>query len=147
MRNNGGERRNHLPAIHHSASEGYAAKSDTYVAGRPDYPPQAVGWLRSELGLGEGKVALDLGAGSEIPAVLRATGASVVAVEPVPAMLAQLVARSPEVNARAGTAEHIPLDDASVDAVVCAQAFHWFANSRALGEIRRIREAGAACSG
>ena len=32
----------------------------------------------------------------------------------------------------------IPLPDASVDAVVCAQSFHWFATREALAEIHRV---------
>ena len=55
-----------------------------------------------------------------------------IAVEPVPAMLDQLIRQYPEIDARSGSAQHIPLDDASVDAVVCAQAFHWFATPEAL---------------
>jgi len=96
-------------------------------------------WLRDDLALGKGKVALDLGAGTgKFLAYLRNTEATVIAVEPVPAMLAQLVNLHPGVEARQGSAERIPLADSSVDAVVCAQSFHWFANINALSEIRRI---------
>jgi SAM-dependent methyltransferase len=38
----------------------------------------------------------------------------------------------------AGTAEHIPLDDASVDCVVVGQAFHWFDGPAAMAEISRV---------
>ena len=48
----------------------------------------------------------------------------------------------PAVEALAGTAEDIPLPDASVDAVVCAQAFHWFDPERALPEIHRVLRPG-----
>ena len=41
-------------------------------------------------------------------------------------MRATLGPRSPDVEALAGTAEAIPLPDASADAVLVAQAFHWF---------------------
>jgi SAM-dependent methyltransferase len=57
-------------------------------------------------------------------------------------MRAQLAARNPDVEALEGSAEHIPLPDAAVDAVVCAQAFHWFANAAALNEIRRVLKPG-----
>ena len=48
----------------------------------------------------------------------------------------------PNIEAKEGSAKRIPLADASVDAVVCAQAFHWFANSEALGEIHRVLKPG-----
>lgn len=41
-------------------------------------------------------------------------------------------------DARAGTAEDIPLPDDSVDAVFCGEAFHWFDATVALEEIARV---------
>jgi SAM-dependent methyltransferase len=132
-----------MPDIHHAAVDGYTETAATYVKGRPDYPPEVGDWLRDTLALDKGKVALDLGAGTgKFLPYLRRTGAMVVAVEPVPAMLAQLLALNPEIAAKQGSAERIPLDDGSVDAVVCAQSFHWFANGRALGEMRRVLKPG-----
>lgn len=129
--------------IHHAAADGYASGADTYVKGRPDYPPAVSAWLRDTLDLGPGKTVLDLGAGTgKFTPRLVDTGATVIAVEPVPAMLAKLSAALPQVRALAGTATAIPLPDASVDAVVCAQAFHWFATSEALDEILRVLKPG-----
>ena len=129
--------------IHHAAADGYASGADTYVKGRPDYPPAVSAWLRDTLGLRPGKTVLDLGAGTgKFTPRLVDTGATVIAVEPVPAMLANLSAALPQVRALAGTATAIPLPDASVDAVVCAQAFHWFATSEALDEILRVLKPG-----
>lgn len=64
--------------------------------------------------------------------------AIVTAVEPDPAMLAELQARLPAVHALRGTAEEIPLPDASVDAVLVGQAMHWFDQERAMPEIARV---------
>jgi ubiquinone/menaquinone biosynthesis C-methylase UbiE len=130
-------------AIHDAAAAGFAVGAGAYVTGRPDYPPEAAQWLREVLGLGPGKTVLDLGAGTgKFIRYLKDTGARVVAVEPVDAMRAELSRRHHDVDALAGTAEAIPLPDASLDAVVCAQAFHWFATTRALPEIRRVLRVG-----
>jgi SAM-dependent methyltransferase len=128
--------------IHHAA-QAYTGAADTYVKGRPDYPPEVAAWLRDDVGLAAGATVVDLGAGTgKFTPRLVATGARVIAVEPVAAMLARLSAALPEVAALAGTATAIPLPDASVDAVVCAQAFHWFATADALREIHRVLKPG-----
>ncbi len=131
--------------IHPVAAEGFGAGSAAYVTGRPDYPPEIEAWLIQDLGLGTGKTALDLAAGTgKFSPRLLATGAAVIAVEPVRAMSNELIRQHPGIDARRGSAEHIPLDEASVDAVVCAQAFHWFATPRALKEIHRVLKPGGA---
>ena len=53
-------------------------------------------------------------------------------------MGAQLTKLLPAVRLVNGTAESIPLPAASADAVVCAQAFHWFSTEAALAEIHRV---------
>lgn len=134
-----------MTALHHAAAEGFSAGADAYEKGRPEFPPEVTGWLREALGLGPGKVALDLGAGTgKFTPRLIETGADVIAVEPVAAMRDRLAARLPSVRALAGAAEAIPLADASVDAIVCAQAFHWFATDAALAEMRRVLRPGGA---
>jgi len=57
-------------------------------------------------------------------------------------MRAVLTARSPGAPALAGTAEDIPLPDASVDAVLAASAWHWFDPVRATAEIARVLRPG-----
>ncbi len=125
--------------IHESASKGYAVGADAYVRGRPSYPPEASDWLREVVGVVPGKRVLDLGAGTgKFLPVLRTGGASLLALEPVDAMREKLAQSCPDVEVLSGTAERIPLPDASIDAIVCAQAFHWFATAAALAEMRRI---------
>ncbi|OLF53604.1 class I SAM-dependent methyltransferase [Pseudomonas chlororaphis] len=132
----------HTP-IHHAAADGYKDAADTYVRGRPDYPPALDQWLRDSLGLRAGQVVVDLGAGTgKFTGRLLATGARVIAVEPVAQMLARLAASHPQAEALSGNATAIPLADASVDALVCAQAFHWFASREALSEIARVLKPG-----
>jgi SAM-dependent methyltransferase len=84
-----------------------------------------VTWLREVLDLGPGRKALEVGAGTGkfIP-ILQQTGCRIIALEPIPEMREQLVRTHPDVLTLAGLADAIPLPDASVHAVVCAQAFH-----------------------
>ena len=83
---------------------------------------------------------LDLGAGTgKLTAGLLELGLEVVAVEPSPEMR-RLIA--PAAQARAGSAESIPLKGAGVDAVLVGQAFHWFERDVALGEIARVLRPG-----
>ena len=131
------------PSVHHAAAKGFGAAAEAYQHARPDYPPELAEWLRSELGLAPGRVAVDLGAGTgKFTALLVQTGAEVIAVEPVAEMRRQLVADLPGVRALEGTAEAMPLHDASAHAVLCAQAFHWFANERTVEEIHRVLKPG-----
>lgn len=129
--------------IHESAARGFEAAADRYERGRPGYPDEAVATLVRELGISEGRDVLDLGAGTgKLTELLVPSGALLVAVEPVAAMRAALVRNCPTVTVLDGTAEAIPVADASLDAVVVAQAFHWFDGERALAEIRRALRPG-----
>jgi ubiquinone/menaquinone biosynthesis C-methylase UbiE len=53
-------------------------------------------------------------------------------------MLAQAAARTPQVRWRKGPAEHLPFDDATLDAVVTTSAFHFFDQPAALREFHRV---------
>ena len=93
--------------------------------------------LVDELGIAPGRRVLDLAAGTgKLTRLLVATGADVVAVEPDPAMRVALP------DALEGSAEAIPLPDASVDVVTVGQAFHWFDAPAALAEIARVLRPG-----
>lgn len=88
---------------------------------------------------------MDLGAGTgKFTRLLVQTGARVQAIEPVDAMRAELIRTLPEVAAIAGVAQSMPLPTASADAVMSAQAFHWFATPEALCEIHRVLKPGGA---
>lgn len=129
--------------LHPAAATGFASGADTYAKGRPDYPAALSAWLHGALRLGPGRAVADLGAGTgKFTGLVAATGAAVTAIEPVDAMRARLAASLPGVTALAGSAEAIPLPDGSLDALVCAQAFHWFSTPAALAEIRRVLKVG-----
>ena len=86
---------------------------------------------------------LDLAAGTgKFTRQLLPSGADLVAVEPVAGMRRKLAETVPGVPALEGTAEALPLGNASLDAVVCAQAFHWFDADRAVAEIHRVLRPG-----
>jgi SAM-dependent methyltransferase len=99
-----------------------------------------VAFLVERLGLGTGRVVVDLAAGTgKLARQLVPSGARVVAVEP----LAELRSLIPEgIETLEGTAEAIPLPDDFADAVTVAQAFHWFDAAAALGEIERVLRPG-----
>ena len=57
-------------------------------------------------------------------------------------MLASLLASAPGVRGEHAPAEHLPLDDASVDALFAAQAWHWFDAEPTAREFRRVLRPG-----
>jgi SAM-dependent methyltransferase len=132
-----------LSEVHEVASVGFEAEAAAYDRARPSYPPDAVAWLTANLGIGPGRQVVDLAAGTgKLTALIAGAGSNLVAVEPVAAMRARLRDRLPDVPLVAGVAESLPLAADSVDAVLVAQAFHWFNASLAMTELRRVLRVG-----
>ncbi len=114
----------------------FGSQAQAYAYGRPTYPKAVLEWF---LPAGAERV-LDLGAGTgRLTERLLELDLDVVAVEPIAEMRAHIPAAAHAID---GTAEAIPLDDASVDAVTAGQAFHWFDVPRAMAEIRRVLRPG-----
>lgn len=129
--------------LRHSSSFGAAAAA--YAEHRPGYALAAVRWA---LEPAPGPRVLDLGAGTgKLTAALVALGAEVIAVEPDPAMRAELRRALPDVRALPGRAEAVPLPDASVDAVLAGHALHWFDMNVAGPEIARVLTPGGLLAG
>ncbi|GAA1365716.1 class I SAM-dependent methyltransferase [Streptomyces beijiangensis] len=130
----------------HSSSFGAAAVA--YAEHRPDYARAAVRWA---LEPAPGARVLDLGAGTGkltgTLVSLGSLGAEVTAVEPDPAMLTELRRSLPAVRALPGSAEVIPLPDASVDVVLAGNAMHWFDMAVAGPEIARVLAPGGILAG
>ncbi|KAK0315875.1 hypothetical protein LTR01_001175 [Friedmanniomyces endolithicus] len=129
--------------INARAAEGFA-DSVNYDRHRPGYTPTVVEQVLQQCRVSGRKHAkiLDLAAGggkfTELLA-RRPEGFEIVAVEPHDGMREVLEGKGlAGVSVKAGRADGIPLGDESVDAVVVAQAFHWFATPPALKEIHRV---------
>jgi SAM-dependent methyltransferase len=129
----------HVDAVERVARAGsFARVADEYDRGRPGYPRAAIEWLLGAQPL----EVLDVGAGTgKLTAALLAGGHGVIAVEPLEEMREILAAALPGARMLAGTAEALPLADASVDAVTVGAAFHWFDQGAALAEIVRVLRA------
>lgn len=109
------------------------AASD-YERGRPGYPVEAVRWL-----VGGAHKIVDLGAGTgKLTELLIGRSSHVVALEPQHSMAKQLQAKLMGVPVACARAEALPVRTGWADAVVAAQAYHWFDHSRALPEIARV---------
>ena len=110
-----------------------------YELGRPEWPEELLDRVVADLELGREAEVLDLGAGTgKLTRALVQRFARVVAVEPDDAMREVLEELVPAADSRAGSAEAIPLGDGEVDAVFCAEAFHWFASAETVAEIARV---------
>ena len=130
----------------HGSSFGAAAAA--YAEHRPGYAEAAVRWALEPVRDRRPVRVADVGAGTgKLTATLIGLGAEVTAVEPDPQMLAELRRTMPEVRSVPGSAEEIPLPDASLDAVLAGQAMHWFDMNRALPEIARVLRPGGVLAG
>jgi ubiquinone/menaquinone biosynthesis C-methylase UbiE len=117
----------------------FGAAAEAYDRARPSYPAEAV---TDALGPPPLHI-LDLGAGTgKLTRVVAAAGYDVVAVDPDPGMLEVLGRSAPQVDRRQGTAEAIPADDNTFDAIVAGQAFHWFDVSKSGPEMVRVLRPG-----
>jgi ubiquinone/menaquinone biosynthesis C-methylase UbiE len=122
--------------------------ADLYDRYRPDYPDAAVAYLRARCQLGGGCRLVDIGCGTGISSRQFARlGLHVIGIEPNDDMRRQ--AQQIGVHAgiirpeyRIGRAEATALPDACTDAVLAAQAFHWFNGEPAMLEFLRILKPG-----
>jgi SAM-dependent methyltransferase len=114
----------------------YDAVAEDYELGRAAWPADVVEGV-------EGVVVLDLAAGTgKLTRLLVDRFPRVIAVEPLAGMRAVLERVVPAAESLAGSAEAIPLADASVDAAFVAEAFHWFDPEAATAELARVLRPG-----
>jgi len=121
--------------VDQSLAKSFESVGADYDRYRPGFPDESLAAIVAE----PVACALDLGAGTgKFTGLLMTRADRVVAVEPSDAMREVLRTNLPAVESLYGTAESIPVPDASVDVVTVAQAFHWFDRERACAEIARV---------
>jgi SAM-dependent methyltransferase len=133
----------------HDAANAFEGAATVYEQSRPGYPAGAVRWLAEVLDLGPGRSVVDLAAGTgKLTRDLMASGAQVIAVEPVAGMRRTLAAATVatteglRVSVVGAVAQALPFGDGVVDAITVAQGFHWFATEEALSEMHRVMAPG-----
>jgi SAM-dependent methyltransferase len=127
---------------HEDRALSFGAEAASYDANRPRYPREAVEWV---LGAAKRTVrdVADVGAGTgALTSLLVSMGFAVTAFDADGKMLDRLRLSVPDVKAVVAPAEQLALDDASCDAVMVAQAFHWFDPVAAAREFSRVLRPG-----
>jgi SAM-dependent methyltransferase len=115
----------------------FGRAANDYELGRPLWPDEVADVAE----LDAGATVLDLAAGTgKLTRVLVRHFAHVIAVEPDDGMRALI---PPGADVRTGSAEALPLEDASLDGAFVAEAFHWFDYDRAVAELARVLKPGA----
>ena len=130
-----------------SSKERFSDRVENYVRYRPGYPAGVVDLLRNDAGLSPESVVADIGSGTGISAeMLLEAGASVIGVEPNAPMrqaAERLLAGYPKFRSMDASAQATTLEDHSIDLIIAAQAFHWFAQKETRDEFTRILKPGA----
>ncbi|MEJ7848618.1 MAG: class I SAM-dependent methyltransferase [Pyrinomonadaceae bacterium] len=125
-----------------STVERFSNRVENYVKYRPGYPAEVLRLFRNEMNLTESSVIADIGSGTGISSKLFSeNGNKVFGVEPNAAMRSaaeEFLVDFPNFISVDGTAENTNLPDDSVDLIIAAQAFHWFDQTKTLGEFKRI---------
>lgn len=127
-----------------------AARATSFGTAAQDYDRYRVGLPEevAETFLPHGvEAVLDLGAGTgAMTRRLVGRARRVYAVDPDPRMTRVLAENCPQASVHEGTGEHIPLPDASVDAVVAASSWHWMDPAATVPEVARVlRSSGTLC--
>ena len=122
----------------------FTGLADGYAKYRPSYPAPALDFILAHCGLGRESLLVDVGCGTGIAARLfMGRGVAVIGIEPNEEMRAKAETEPalpgyPAIVYRPGRAEATNLASGVADAVVAAQAFHWFEPAGALREFHRI---------
>jgi SAM-dependent methyltransferase len=114
----------------------FSGHAADYARFRPTYPPELFAWLAEVSPTRD--LAVDAGSGNGQAAVgLAEHFDRVIGIEPSGEQLEHAAAH-PRVEYRNRPAEATGLEPASVDLLLAAQAFHWFAPDAFFAEVTRI---------
>lgn len=117
----------------------FGEAAEEYERWRPSYPAAAVDWLAPKA---PARVA-DVGAGTgKLTELLLARGLEVDAVDPDERMLAVLGRNKPAARRHHSSSTRIPVGDGALDAVLVADAWHWFDPEPTITEVRRVLRTG-----
>jgi SAM-dependent methyltransferase len=130
----------------HDTIARFSNRVANYVRYRPGYPPEVLDLFRNEMGLTRDSILADIGSGTGLSTKpFLENGNMVYGVEPNAVMreaAEEFLKDFPNFVSHNGTAENTDLADASMDFVIAAQAFHWFAPEKTRTEMRRILKPG-----
>jgi ubiquinone/menaquinone biosynthesis C-methylase UbiE len=116
-------------------SGSFGGVASAYERFRPGPPPAAITWMLPD----SARTVVDLGAGTgAMTKDLLGMVERVIAIEPDDRMRGILATNLPEVTALSGSGESMPLEIASVDAVLASSSWHWMDADRALQEAARV---------
>ncbi|GEM_PF-83967 len=120
----------------------FSGKAKNYTNYRPSYPQPLINFIYSKIGKPQFLTIADIGSGTgKMSRCLLNMGSKVYGIEPNEDMRNEAerqfsgIASFLSVN---GTGENTTLQTDSVDAIVCAEAFHWFNNEKSKLEFKRI---------
>ncbi len=120
----------------------FSNRVDNYVKYRPHYPSAIVDFLQEKHQLSPDKTVADIGSGTGISSLLFLDkGYRVTGIEPNKEMREkseELLKDYSNFKTTSGTAENTLLGNASIDAILSGQAFHWFDKEKCSKEFERI---------
>jgi len=124
----------------------FSDRVENYLRYRPHYPQGVLDFLFLHNMVKSGSVVADVGSGTGFSArPFLERNVAVIGIEPNEEMRnasEKYLSAFPSFLAIDGTAEHTTLVDAAVDAIIAAQAFHWFNIDEVIPEFKRIIKPG-----
>jgi SAM-dependent methyltransferase len=117
----------------------FGAWADEYHDSRPSYPDSAVMWL-----LGDAQRVVEVGAGTGklTDRLVDLADVRLTVTEIDGRMLRLIGLRHPTLPLHEAGATNLPITDGTVDAVLVADAWHWFPKEEAAAEVSRVLRSG-----